>query len=121
VTVRDVDVLYEKAGDHYVGQVLTGLSVLSSCFAVSEPNFWTHNPLDHDTTAKQLEIDVKVLSFLQSLFGDIICRQVTVLPLLLVGLACVLHHKTAINNTCRESHSIVKLTAIYTFPDIADL
>ena len=120
-TVRDVYMLYEKAGDHYVGRILAGLPVLSSRFAVSEPNFWTLNPLDHDARAKQVEIDVKVSSLLQSLFGDILCRQVTVLPFLRVGLACVLHHKTAINNTCRDGHSIVKLTAIYTSPDIADI
>ena len=95
--------------------------MLSSCFAVLEPNFWTFNPLDHDARAKQLEIDVKVSSLLQSLFGDILCRQVTVLPFLRVGLVCVLHHKTAINNTCCGGHSIVKLTAINTSPDIVDM
>jgi hypothetical protein len=61
-TVRDVYMLYDKTGDHYVGQILAGLPVLSSCFAVSEPNFWTLNSLDHDARAKQVEIDVKVLS-----------------------------------------------------------
>ena len=84
-------------------------------------NFWTLNPLDHDDRAKQVDIDVNVSSLLQSLFGDILCRQVTVLPFLRVGLVCVLHHKPAINNTCHDGHSIVKLTAIYTSPDIADL
>ena len=64
---------------------------------------------------------VKVSSLLQSLFGDILCRQVTVLPYLLVGLACVLHHNTAINNTCHDGHSIVRLSAIYTTPDIVDI
>ena len=72
--VRDVYMLYEKAGDHYVGLILAGLSVLSSHFVVSEPNFWTLNPLDYDARAKQVEIDVKVSSLLQSLFGDILCR-----------------------------------------------
>ena len=38
-TVRDVYMLYEKAGYRYVGQILAGLPVLSDCFAVSEPNF----------------------------------------------------------------------------------
>ena len=38
-TVRDVYMLYEKAGYHYVGRILAGLPVLSDCFAVSEPNF----------------------------------------------------------------------------------
>ena len=39
-TVPDVYMLYEKAGAHYVGQILAGLPVLSAHFAVSEPNFW---------------------------------------------------------------------------------
>ena len=120
-TVRDVYMLYEKAGDHYVGRILAGLPVLSSRFAVSEPNFWTLNPLDHDARAKQVEIDAQVSAVLQSLFGDILLRQVTVVPFLRVGLACVLHHKTAMNNTCHKCHSIVKLTAIYTSPDIVDI
>ena len=34
-TVQDVYMLYEKAGDHYVGQILAGLTVLSARFAVS--------------------------------------------------------------------------------------
>ena len=53
--------LYDITGDHYVGQILARLPVLSSCFALSEPNFWTLNPLDHDARAKQVEIDVKVM------------------------------------------------------------
>ena len=83
--------------------------------------FWTLNPLDHDARVKKLEINVKVSSLLQSLFGDILCRQVIVLPFLRVGLACVLHHRTTINNTCCDGHSIIKLTAIYTSPDIIDM
>ena len=47
--------------------------------------------------------------------------QVTVLPSLRVGLACVLHHKTDNNNTCCDGQSIVKLPAIYTSPDIVDM
>ena len=31
--------LYDITGDHYVGQILAGLPVLSSCFAVSEQIF----------------------------------------------------------------------------------
>ena len=34
-TVRDVYMLYEKAGDHYLRRILAGLPVLSSHFAVS--------------------------------------------------------------------------------------
>jgi hypothetical protein len=83
--------------------------------------FGTLNPLDHDARVKKLEINVKVSSLLQSLFGDILCRQVIVLSFLRVGLACVLHHRTAINNTCCDGHSIIKLTAIYTSPDIVDI
>ena len=113
--------LYEKAGDHYLRRILAGLPVLSSHFAVAEPKFWSLNPFYHDARAKQLEIDVKVSTLLQSLFGDILCRQVTFLPFLRVGLACVQHHKSAIKNTCCDGHSIVKLTAIYMPPDIVDI
>ena len=104
-----------------MGWILAGLPALSSHFAVSEPTFWTPNPLDHDASARQIEIDVKVSSLLQSLFGDILWRQVTVLLFPRVGLASVLCHKTAINNTCCDGHSIVKLTAIYMPPDIVDI
>ena len=90
-------------------------------FCCVRANFWILNLLDYDARAKQLEINVKVSSLLQSLFGDLFGRQVTVLLFLRVGLACVLHHKTAINNTCHDGHSIVKLTAIYTSPDIVDI
>ena len=48
--------LYEKAGDHYVGLILAGLSMLSSHFVVSEPNFWTLNPLDYDASANKLRL-----------------------------------------------------------------
>jgi hypothetical protein len=37
--------VYEKAGDHYVGRILAGLPVLSVRFAASEPNFWIRNPM----------------------------------------------------------------------------
>ena len=83
-----------------MGWILAGLPALSSHFAVSEPTFWTPNPLDHDASARQIEIDVKVSSLLQSLFGDILWRQVTVLLFPRVGLASVLCHKTAINKYC---------------------
>jgi hypothetical protein len=114
-TVRDVLMFYEEAG--YLGRATW--VIISFCSVRAK--FLDPNPLDHDARAKHLEIDVKVSSLLQSLFGDILCRQITVLPLLLAGLAYVLPHKTAINNTCCDGHSIVKLTAIYTSPDIADI
>ena len=74
--------LYKKAGDHYVGRILAGLPALSPHFAESESNFWTLDQLDYDARRKQVEIDAKVLDVLQSLFGNILYRQVTVLPFL---------------------------------------
>jgi hypothetical protein len=62
--------------------------VLTSCFAVSEPNLWTSNLIDHDARAKQVETEIRVSSLLQMLCGDTLCRQVTDLPYLRVGLAC---------------------------------
>ena len=55
-TIQDVIMLYEKVGDGYVGGFLAGLPVLSSHFAVSEPNFWTLESLDYDSARKQVDI-----------------------------------------------------------------
>ena len=113
--------LCEKAGDHYVGWIMAGLPVLSSCFAASKPDLWTLNLIDHDARAKQVETEIKVSTLLQSLCGDTLCRQVTVLPFLRFGLACNLHHIAIINNTCCNGHPIVKLTTIYASPYIVDI
>ena len=51
-TVRDLCMLYEKAGDYFVGWILAGLPVMSSPFAVSEPNFWTFDLVGCDARAK---------------------------------------------------------------------
>ena len=57
--------LFEKTGDHNVGQILAGLPLLSSCFAESELKFLTLHSLDNDARAKQDENDAKTLSLLQ--------------------------------------------------------
>ena len=50
---------------------------------------------------------------LRSLFGDVIHRQVMVLPFLCVGLACILHHRKHLQQL-RTDKSAVSKTAIYT-------
>jgi hypothetical protein len=37
-SVRDVYMLYKKAGDQYIGRLMAGLPVLSERFAVSNPD-----------------------------------------------------------------------------------
>jgi len=110
-TVRDVYMLYEKAGDHYVGRILAGLPVLSTRFAVSEPNFWIRNPNDANARVKQTELDGKVILALCSLFGDVIGGQVMVLPFLCIRLACILHHRKHLQQLCTDKSALSK-TAI---------
>ena len=38
--VRDVYMLYERAGDQYVGRILSGMNVLSAKFGASAPDFF---------------------------------------------------------------------------------
>ena len=90
--------------------------MLSARFAVSEPIFWIRNPNDANARVKQTELDGKVILALLSLFGDVIHRQVMVLPLpfLHVGLACmILHHRKHLQQL-RTDKSAVRKTAIYT-------
>ena len=68
--------LYEKAGDHYVGRILAGLLLLSARFAVSEPNFWVKCPWNDSVIQDQLILDGKVLAVLRALFGEVLRRQV---------------------------------------------
>ena len=75
-SVRDVYMLYEKAGDHYVGLILAGLPLLSARFAVSEPHFWVKCPWNDSAIQDQLILDGKVLAGLRALFGDVLRRQV---------------------------------------------
>ena len=116
-TVPDVYMLYEKAGAHYVGQILAGLPVLSARFAVSGPNFCIQNPKDANAQEKQTEFDGKVILALRSLFGDVICHQVMLLQILCVGLACILHHRKHLQQLCTATSTVSK-TAIYTSREI---
>lgn len=120
-TIQDVIMLYEKVGDGYVGGFLAGLPVLSSHFAVSEPNFWTLESLDYDSARKQVEINTKVLTILHSLFCDILYQQVTVLPLLHVSLVYDLRYNNGINFACQDGHSILRLTAVFKSSDFVDI
>ena len=40
--VRDVYMLYERAGDQYVGRILSGMNVLSAKLGASAPDFFYH-------------------------------------------------------------------------------
>ena len=120
-SVRDVYMLYEKAGDHYVGLILAGLPLLSARFPVSEPNFWVKCPWNDSVIQDQLILDGKVLAGLRALFGDVLRRQVALIPFLQVGLACVLHHMENLQILRKDKTSSMHLTGVYTSNEIAAL
>ena len=87
--VRDVYMLYERAGDQYVGRVLAGMDVLSHEFAAMNPDFYPVDPAKPtEYTQQQVEdLDKEVDDCLGELFG--ISRFVAP-KFLRVGLACLL-------------------------------
>ena len=81
--VRDVYMLYERAGDQYVGRILSGMNVLSAKFGASAPDFYYHGPLGVPEASavveeNQLQLEAKVQAILKGCFGnlgDLICIQ----------------------------------------------
>eukprot|EP00957_Ditylum_brightwellii_P118733 9055750-Ditylum_brightwellii.AAC.1 len=49
--VQDTYMLYEKAGDEYIGKLMTGLPVMSNWFAASHPQFTCLKSGDKEGTA----------------------------------------------------------------------
>jgi hypothetical protein len=108
---RDVYLLYERAGDQYVGRILSGMDVMSSKFGASCPNFiHFHNDslvLGSDTVEVgdveqlQSELASKVSVSLEACFGDL-GNFVAIRKTLRFGLASALHHYDVI----RRYHGI---------------
>ena len=92
--------LYERAGDQYVGRILSGMNVLSARFDASAPDFYCHGEIGVPERAthvmeRQAILDQQVQTALNSCFGklddDLICIRKT----LRMGIASLLHHYDA--------------------------
>lgn len=96
--VRDVYMLYERAGDQYVGRILSGMNVLSAKFGASAPDFFYHGDMIGVAEAvavvelKQKELDRKVKSMLKACFGELEDDFMCIRKTLRFGLASILHH-----------------------------
>ena len=96
---RDVYMLYERAGDQYVGRILSGMNVLSPKFGASCPDFFHHGAGELfdgpeqivDADQLQAQITSKVSLALASCFGDL-GLFVAIRKTLQFGLASLLHH-----------------------------
>lgn len=53
--VRDVYMLYERAGDQGVGRILSGMNVLSARFGASAPDFYYHGKIGIPERAAQVQ------------------------------------------------------------------
>ena len=99
--VRDVYMLYERAGDQYVGRILSGMNVLSAKFGASAPDFFYHGTVGVPEAVaivkkKQMDLNQKVSTMLKACFGelqDLVCIRKT----LRFGIASMLHHFDAAN------------------------
>jgi hypothetical protein len=97
---RDVYMLYERAGDQYVGRILSGMNVLSPKFGASCPDFIYHGDLLGDgssaedateTERQQGLLENKASEALMSCFGNLE-KFTSIRRTLRFGLASVLHH-----------------------------
>ncbi|KAI2513130.1 hypothetical protein MHU86_1168 [Fragilaria crotonensis] len=97
---RDVYMLYERAGDQYVGRILSGMNVLSPKFGASCPDFIYHRDLleglsaDEEASETERQQDLlerQVSESLMSCFGDLE-KFISIRRTLRFGLASVLHH-----------------------------
>lgn len=74
--VRNVYMLCERAGDQYVGRILSGMNVLSAKFGASAPDFFCHGDVGVAEAVavvelKQIELDRKVKLMLKACFGEL--------------------------------------------------
>lgn len=95
--VRDIYMLYERAGDQYVGRILSGMNVLSPRFGASAPDFYYHGNVGIPEAAglvqeKQAELDCEVQTMLNSCFGELDDSLVCIRRTLSMGIASLLHH-----------------------------
>eukprot|EP00957_Ditylum_brightwellii_P072074 5478605-Ditylum_brightwellii.AAC.1 len=89
VKVQDMYMLYEKAGDQYIGRILSGLSVISHLFAASHPQFTCLKSGDEDDsnfTSNQNTLRGQVSKAITSIFPGI-SLVAGIFPTLQVGLA----------------------------------
>jgi hypothetical protein len=122
--VRDVYMLYEKAGDQYIGRLTAGLPVLSEKFAVSNPDFI---PVEENgeglflpvlkTAENEAELDGKIRIVIEGLFGDQL--PTIIRPFLRIGLACHLHHRPKLD-VLYPADSALRLTSLYTSQQVKD-
>jgi len=91
--VRDVYLLYERAGDQYVGRVLSGLDVMSPNFECSSPEFVStvQDVSVEEQETQQAELMGKVNTGLISCFGELNGSLKSIRKFLRRGLACVYH------------------------------
>ena len=74
--VRDVYMLYERAGDQYVGRILSGMNVLSAKFGASALDFFFHGTVGVPEAVaivkkKQMDLNQKVSTMLKACFGEL--------------------------------------------------
>lgn len=92
--------LYERAGDQYVGRILSGMNVLSPTFGASCPDFIYHADVLGDgqsaenVTERERQqglLESKVSAALMACFGNL-DKFAAIRRTLRFGLASVLHH-----------------------------
>jgi hypothetical protein len=95
-SVRDVYMLYEKAGDQCIGRLTVGLPVLSEKFAVSIPDFlpvWRNEEglfvSVPKTPENKSELNEKTRFVIEGIFGHEVPNVIR--PFLDIDLACHLH------------------------------
>ena len=119
-SVRDVYMLYEKAGDQYCGRILAGLPLMSGDFAVLYPEFVnvTVGSTVQEVEQQKEDVSTSVRIVLQSMFGE------GLLPasymFLRVGLASSLHHRDVLQENY-PSTSIIRATSLYTSREVLEL
>ena len=115
---RDVYMLYERAGDQYVGRILSGMNVLSATFGASCPDFIYHADVLSDgqsaenVTERERQqglLESKVSSALMACFGNL-DKFAAIRRTLRFGLASVLHHL----EQGKHYHAITTATANHT-------
>ncbi len=120
-SVRDVYMLYEKAGDQYCGRILAGLPLMTGDFAVLYPEFVhvTVGSTVQEVEQQKEDVSTSVRIVLQSMFGEGM-RHASSYMFLRVGLACSLHHRDALHENY-ASTAIIRATTLYTSREVLEL
>ncbi len=112
-SVRDVYMLYEKAGDQYCGRILAGLPLMTGDFALLYPEFVnvTVGSTVQEVEQQKEDVSTSVRIVLQSMFGEVFLR---------VGLASALHHRDVLHENYPGT-SIIRATSLYTSREVLEL